>query len=615
MYRGRINRWFVAVIWFVTAATITDIFGMALEIVGSGYHVWKYLFNLICLWATAMIPVMLGGYLFAQTNLWNLNRSNRLFKVIYYVPAIINTFILFFVNPINHIIFFINDEGFYERGDGVALLYVLALVYVYIGCCVAINYRRLYSFRKLSAIILLMSSSVIATLIQVVFSNIIIQMFCTAVFAVVLLLEVQSPEERLHVGTGLYGIHAYASDVKNLFGVGAQFYVTLITMTNYSAIVEMIGYFNALSVVEQAANRLMKYTKENKIDADIYYLESGHFAVIMDDRYADHRFEIGQSINKIMNTEFEIGQTKIVALSNVCAIGCPDDIDDADYLIACDDKLSMEGYSGELRYAEKMFFQNEFELKRDFSKILDESFENKYLDVHYQPVYSIEHSRFICAEAFIRLNHPEYGYISPDIIVAEAEKTDSIHAITTYVFEEVCKFISNPDFLLLGLEFVEINVSPVQCMWSDLIAVVLSTLRHYNVQPKQICLNVTDVDDYEIYSRMKSNLEALSQIGFMLIMDDFGVGIFEIERIVEMPLRGIKLDRQFVRNGFSEENISVLKGTVRMINDIGIEAAAVGVEDEQTYNQLVDLGCKYVQGFYFCKPMEKLELIKYLLLN
>lgn len=615
MMRGRVNRWYLAILSTLIVATIFDISGMLLEQIGPGFRFWKYLSNTICLWSTASCTVVLCGYLFAQTGIWYQIRNNKLIKAIFYLPIILNSIIIFVINPFTKIIFYIDSDGIYARGEGILILYVLSLVYVYIGASVVIKYRRVYSLRKAISVFLLLGASVIATVIQMIFPDVIIQMFCTAVAALILLLEVQAPEERMHAGTGLFSLHAYVQDVRNLFEIGAHFDVILGVITNYNSLLEMFGYFEALKLINETAATMVTYIKNNKLDIDLYYLDGGRFAIVCEGRDSEKLFEIAQAVNGVMLSEWDIASTKVSLMANVCVISCPKDIDDPEFLIAFDEKLSQEVFSGELRYAEKLFSNYEAVLKREFSEILDRALAEEILEIHYQPIYKVEDRKCISVEAFIRLNDPTFGYINPEFIISEAEKTGSIHAITTYVLEEVCKFISSPEFLLLGLQFVEINLSPLQCMWSDLLAVVLSTVRNYNVQPKYIVFNVTDIDNYDFYTRMKDNLFALSQVGFTLIMDDFGSGIFEIERVQELPLAGIKLDRSFVSKGLQEKNQSVLKGTLRLIKDMGCGTAAIGIEDEYMLKLLEEYGCQYVQGYYLSKPMERKELIKFLLLE
>ena len=133
--------------------------------------------------------------------------------------------------------------------------------------------------------------------------------------------------------------------------------------------------------------------------------------------------------------------------------------------------------------------------------------------------------------------------------------------------------------------------------------------------PKNICFNITDVENEEMFEKMQDNINALSQVGFHIFMDDFGAGVFEVERIAKMPLSGIKLDRSFVREGLRDDNSAIFEGSLRMIGDLGIDAVAVGVENEETEGRLLKLNCNYLQGYYYCMPMEKKELIRFILMG
>jgi EAL domain-containing protein (putative c-di-GMP-specific phosphodiesterase class I) len=386
-------------------------------------------------------------------------------------------------------------------------------------------------------------------------------------------------------------------------------------MTNYNTLIEMLGFFTVEDLLGDTSRRLEKWTRENHVDADLYYLGGGRFAVITDERYENDKLSIAQGINSVLNEEVAVGEMLVKAMNNVCFINFPGDIGEPDFLFSFDGRLEMESYSGELRYAEKLFDRKRFELRRDIIKIIDRAFSDKLFYLEYQPVYSRKDKRFVRAEAFLRLNDPDFGSINPDLLISEAEKTNSIHAITTFVMEEVCRFISMSEYLLMGFEYVEINLSPAQCMWSDLLSVLLSTVRNYNVLPKNIYFNITDVDSQELFEKMRNNIDALAQVGFGVLMDDFGAGIFEVERIAKMPLSGIKLDRYFVREGLKDNNISIFEGSLRMIEDLDIDAVAVGVEDDEMERRLIDMNCNYLQGYHYCRPLEKKELIKFILMG
>lgn len=615
MTRGRVNRWALVLIGDIILTTFADIAAITFEKIGPGNVVLKYIANTVVLWGTTQVSVIFCGYLFAMIGIWHKIHERKILSHVYNIPIVIMSVLLVIINPIFKVIFSINEGGNYQRGPWFYALYLLSYMYIFVGYAEVIRYRKLFTARKMFSIILVFALNVFASILQARVPQYCVQMFFTTASFLVMVLGVQSPEERMHGSTGLFSMNAYVQDINKYRTLRTPIGVTLSVMTNYNALIEMLGFFTVQSIIIDIASRLEKWVSLARVDADLYYLGGGRFAVIVDERYKERMLTISQEVNAVLAREVEVGEMLVKVMNNVCFISCPHDIDEPDFLFSFDGLLETEVYSGELRYAEKLFDKKRFELRRDISKIIDDAFVEKRFRLQYQPIYSVKDNRFVRAEAFLRLNDPSFGDIRPDLLISEAEKTNSIHAITAFVLEEVCKFISMSEYLLLGFEHMEINLSPAQCMWSDLITVVLSTVRNFNVQPKSICFNITDVESKEVFEKMKDNIDALAQVGFGVIMDDFGAGIFEVERIARMPLSGIKLDRFFVKEGLKPENAAVFEGSLGMIEDLGIDAIAVGIESDEMESRLKDLKCNYMQGYHLCMPLDKKELIRFILMG
>ena len=615
MTRGRFNRWALALIGDILLTTVADICALLLDRMGSGYVVLKYVVNTIRFLGIAMVYVIFCGYLFAMIGIWHKLRRNRRANRAFYISAIVMMAMVSVVNLFTGIIFRIDADGMYRRGTLMPFILGLLGLYLVIGCAGVLKYRKLFSVRRIVTVFLIVAMMITGGMIQLIAPYHNVHMFFIAASFLLTIFGLQSPEERLHGMTGLYSMNAYVDDIHKYKALGTPIGITLSVMANFEALIEMFGFFEVQNIIVNLSRRLEKWAELSKFDVDLYYLGGGRFAAIADERYEDSMLKIAQDINSELTREVEIGGMLIKVMSNVCFIAFPKDIDNPVFLFSFDGRLEAEAYTGELRYAEKLFDRKRFELRRDISKVIERAFEQKLFYLMYQPIYSVRDKRFVRAEAFLRLSDPDFGDIRPDLLISEAEKINSIHAITTFVIEEVCSFVTMPDFLMLGLESIEINLSPVQCMWGDLLSVLLSLVKKYNVQPKNICFNINDVDNQEVFSRMHDNIDALSQVGFGVYMDDFGAGIFEVERIASMPLSGIKLDRSFVREGLKGENPAVFEGSIRMIEDLEIDAVAVGVEDDEMERRLSEMNCNYMQGYHFCRPLDKKELIRFILME
>ncbi len=615
MTRGRLNRWALILIGDITIATTADIVALSLHESLGAPGFWEYAATTVYVWCVAMTSVIFCGYLFAVIGMWHKLRENRVLCWLYYIPIVVITVLVFIVNPFTRLVFHVDSEGLFHRAPLIFILYSIAIMYMIVGSQEMLKHRRLFSPRKIVTVFVVFAIMIAATIIQAVVPEYHVYLFFLTVSFLVMVFGLQSPEERMHGATGLFSMNAYVQDINKYHELDAPIGITLSVMTNYNSLIEMLGYFTVQDIISTLARRMDRWVTQNETDIDLYYLGGGRFAVIADERYEDDMLTIAHGINGVLTSEVEVGEMLVKVMNNVCFINFPGDIDEPQFLFAFDERLDLEAYSGELRYAEKLFDKERFELRRDISKVIDRAFVEKLFYLEFQPVYSVRDERYVRAEAFLRLKDPVFGQVRPDLLITEAERTNSIHAITTYVIEEACRFVSMPEFLLLGFDYIEVNLSPVQCMWSDLLSVLLSTVKMFNVQPKNICFNITDVDNPEVFSKMRDNIGALAQVGFIIFMDDFGAGIFEVERIAKMPLSGIKLDRTFVKEGLKDENTAVFEGSLRMIDDLEIDSVAVGVEDEEMEKRLVDLKCNFMQGYHFCRPLDRKELVRFILMG
>jgi EAL domain-containing protein (putative c-di-GMP-specific phosphodiesterase class I) len=236
--------------------------------------------------------------------------------------------------------------------------------------------------------------------------------------------------------------------------------------------------------------------------------------------------------------------------------------------------------------------------------------EHKFM-VYYQPIYSVKEKRFNSAEALVRLYDDKYGFISPEIFIRAAERSGAIHKIGAFVLEEVCRFIASEEFQGLGLEYIEVNLSVVQCIQSGLAGEVMDTLRRYDVSPDKINLEITETAISYSQNILMENLDALTQAGIKFSLDDFGTGYSNVRRIASLPFHLIKLDKTFTDAEHNPKLLIVLKNTIRMIKDMNMEIVVEGIENRKLVEQFAALECEYIQGYYYSKPIPRDEFVTF----
>jgi EAL domain-containing protein (putative c-di-GMP-specific phosphodiesterase class I) len=245
--------------------------------------------------------------------------------------------------------------------------------------------------------------------------------------------------------------------------------------------------------------------------------------------------------------------------------------------------------------------------------IVKRALEDGLLDVYYQPIYSPADGKYTSCEALVRLKDPKLGFISPAVFMPVAERNGRVLEIDRYVLDRVCEMISSSRIMDYGIEYVEVNLSIVDCIQTNLAENVLGTLEKYNVEPKLINLEITETWEKNITDVMDMNLGRLLKSGITFSMDDFGTGYSNLARIAMLPLKLFKLDKSIVQSALdSETSYMVMLNMIRIIKSLGKEIVAEGVETAEQAKQIIRLGCDHVQGFFYARPMSKESFIEFI---
>ena len=236
--------------------------------------------------------------------------------------------------------------------------------------------------------------------------------------------------------------------------------------------------------------------------------------------------------------------------------------------------------------------------------------ESGRFEVHYQPIIDTHTKRFHSMEALARLNVYGYGYVSPEEFILIAERNGTILQIGLIVLEEVCRFISGNKLEEKGIEFVEVNLSVVQCMQDTICKDIMRILNKYDIPPRMINLEITESAAADSEEKLIRNMARLSLSDITFSLDDYGSGFSNINYIVDLPFSIVKLDKYIVWAAM--KNVTsrrILENTVAMFKAIHLRIVAEGIEDIEMARIITDMGVDYLQGYYFSRPVPKDQLL------
>lgn len=233
--------------------------------------------------------------------------------------------------------------------------------------------------------------------------------------------------------------------------------------------------------------------------------------------------------------------------------------------------------------------------------------------VYFQPKYSLRENRMAGAEALVRWCHPEWGLLAPGEFIPLFEKNGFISRLDRYVWEHTCRQLrawKDQGYPLLP---VSVNVSRADVYQLNLVEVLLQLANKYEINPKYLHLEITESAYAENPGQLISTVEQLRKQGFVVELDDFGSGYSSLNMLSQMKLDILKLDMKFTRNELEKSaEQSIMNDIISMAHRIGLHVVAEGVETKEQVDRLRAIGCDYVQGYYFAKPMPAVEFEKIL---
>lgn len=592
-------------------ATVYDICAVQLDNRGSGAVVLKYIMHSGYLILRNLITPIFGAYVISVTDTWHKLYKKHIIQFLIWIPFAL-VVILTLSSPFTHLVFYLDENDAYTRGPLFFILYLSALFYTCFCLYYAIKSRKILKFERFVPLFSIAPNQIIAVAVQFFYPHILCEMAATALCMLLVILMIERPEEKIDHGTGLYKAEAFYEMVLQSSEVDKPYSFVLINVTKHSAINSYISFANINELYGVIAERLTTVRSRLGTKADLYNLENGLFAAVF--YYNEARLAplFSSQISDELKKDCNIGRFAVSILSNVGVANVPEDIKTIDEIRFICKAFRNEKYTGEILVASEIVKTKNYLITANIDGILKNAISNNEFDVYYQPIYSNVDNRFNSAEALIRLNTAAYGFISPDLFIPLAEESGMIHEIGMIVFEKVCSFIASDEYKKLGLDYIEVNLSTVQCMDSNLTDKIMTVIKKYNIDPSQINLEITETASGLLQKNMLQNINNLHNNGFSFSLDDFGTGYSNMVRISALPLHIVKLDKSLTWTEGNNRLKLILDNTIKMIKRLDMRIVVEGVETKEMLDSFAALGCEYIQGYYFSKPLPKDGFVEYI---
>ncbi|MEJ1159294.1 EAL domain-containing protein [Prosthecomicrobium sp. N25] len=230
------------------------------------------------------------------------------------------------------------------------------------------------------------------------------------------------------------------------------------------------------------------------------------------------------------------------------------------------------------------------------------------LELHYQPIVDLPTGRLAGLEALVRWKHPTRGFLSPAVFVPIAEASGLITELTRWAVAEVCRVM--PDLAIAAaacpeacaMPVVAVNVSGRDLGAAGFADEIEARLAEQGIDPRLLKLEITESTLMADPEEAITVLKRLRAAGIGIAVDDFGTGYSSLAYLARLPFTTLKVDRSFVAGMSEPTGLRIVQTIIRLADQLAVPVVAEGIETAAQHAELVQLGCRYGQGWLFGRP-------------
>ena len=602
------NRLFILLALSEMCTLASDIIATLMDMNHQSFPVWVlFLVNLIYFLFFTLRSFVLYVYTVTLAS-----QHTRLQRGYYYVGFAFG--VLFALLSISSVftgfIFTIDKEG-YHSGPGYAVINAQLFVFLILGLWMIVRFWKSLPGTLLSGILLVYAILISGGIFRTLLPDYLLMDTFFMMSIVILYITIHNADLYRESRTMSFDYQAFELVVRDHHNYGVWYQLIGVMTNNYEEARQIYGGVQ----IDVVLNRIGRYLREQFRGATVFYERSGCFLIMIEERQTAEKAVsmILPEVIRRFREPWDGGSGSRVFLNAVFSQMNSDlEIPSVDLEIEVVRRLLGKGGNGELDHdfvVDRTLVDEvirEFEIKKALSYAL----QKNDLQIFMQPIIDARTGKVVGAEALSRLIDPKLGLIPPVEFIPLAERSGSIIEIGEQVLAKTCRFLVERRSELQGIDFININLSPIQCMDPDLADTFDLVPKTYGVDTKMLHLEITEESmvDPDV---LKSRMEVLGKLGYVFSLDDYGSGYANQFRIKTFPFSGIKLDMKIVWAHFREPD-SILPNAVSSFLDCGLTVTAEGVETGEMVQQLREMGCTYLQGFYYSKPLPLDEFIEYL---
>lgn len=388
-----------------------------------------------------------------------------------------------------------------------------------------------------------------------------------------------------------------------------KFSLLFLDLNRFKEINDTLGHHIGDELLAQISQRLSDLIRN--VDT-VARLGGDEFAVLLPQTDRNQAVTVAQKISATLRKGFSISNYSLQVSTSIGITEFPSDGDNLQRIIQHAD-IAM--YSCKKNKSNYEFYDPEEDTlslaQVSLGRDLKQAIENHSLEMHFQPKVDLQTGEINGAEALLRWNHPEMGYINPEKIIEVAERAELLDHLTYWIIHQsiqTCSHSGLPDSFDLS-----INLAVQSLRDSNLITETRNAIEMNPGFTHRLTFEVTESAMMNNPEQSIKILNALKKLGIKISIDDFGTGFSSLAYLKQLPVSQLKIDRSFVMDMQDDESDrAIVLSTINLSHSLGLDVVAEGVENLPTARLLKGMNCNSAQGYYFSKPVAAGDFLQFL---
>ena len=389
--------------------------------------------------------------------------------------------------------------------------------------------------------------------------------------------------------------------------------VLCVGLDDFKGINEQFSYQSGDQLLLALSDRLRSHS--GRLGA-LARLGGDQFALVQADIEQPYEAaELAQSVLDDLEQPFMLDQHEVRLRATIGITLFPEDGDSTEKLLQkAEQTMTLAKSRSRNRY---QFYiasvDSEMRRRRELEKDLRDALAQNQLHLVYQPQVDYRDHSIVGVEALLRWQHPQHGFVAPDLFIPLAEQNGTIIPIGEWILDQSCRQLREWHDQGFSNLRMAINLSTVQLHHAELPRMVNNLMQVYRLPPKSLELEVTETGLLEDISTAAQHLLCLRRSGALIAIDDFGTGYSSLSYLKSLPLDKIKIDKSFVQDLLEDEDdATIVRAIIQLGKSLGMQVIAEGVETAEQEAYIIAQGCHEGQGYLYSKPLPARELTLFL---